>query len=51
VGCRRLFNESDIVELDLKSKKFALTLRKKEALEIKEPQVIYQVINMTNSSK
>lgn len=42
-GACRLFQESDIVELELKSKKFALALRKKEALEVKDAQVIYQV--------
>jgi hypothetical protein len=38
-----LFQDTDIVELELKSKKFSLALRKKEALESAEPQVVYQV--------
>lgn len=38
----KVFSNSDIVELELKSKRFALSLRKKAAIDIKEPQVIYQ---------
>lgn len=38
----KLFQDTDIVELELKSKKFSLALRKKEALETAEPQVVYQ---------
>lgn len=37
----RMVNQSDLVELELKSKRFTLALRKKEALEPPEP--VYQV--------
>ena len=36
-----MVNQSDLVELELKSKRFTLALRKKEALEPPEP--VYQV--------
>ncbi len=36
-----MVNQSDIVELELKSKRFTLAVRKKEALEPPEP--VYQV--------
>jgi hypothetical protein len=36
-------NETDIVELELKSKKFNLSLKKKEALKQPEQTVHYQV--------
>lgn len=35
-----MVNETDIVELNVNSKKFKLSVKKKEALEAKEPQVI-----------
>ncbi len=35
----RLVNNTDIVELELKSKKFNLTVRKKEALKAAEPVI------------
>ena len=39
----RMVNDTDIVELNVNSKKFKLAVKKKEALEAKEkPQVIYQ---------
>lgn len=34
-----MVHDTDIVELDLKSKRFQLSLKKKEALEQAEPQV------------
>ena len=37
-----MVNETDIVELELKSKKFSLTVRKKDAIERPEP--IYQQV-------
>lgn len=37
-------NETDIVELNVNSKKFKLAVKKKEALEAREPQVIYQAM-------
>ncbi|GAB4823995.1 hypothetical protein N2152v2_011041 [Parachlorella kessleri] len=37
----RMVHETDIVELDLKGKGFQLSLKKKEALEQAEPQVIH----------
>ncbi|GAX77685.1 hypothetical protein CEUSTIGMA_g5128.t1 [Chlamydomonas eustigma] len=39
----RLVNETDIVELSLKSKRFNLEVRKQEALKAQEP--VYQVVN------
>jgi acetyl-CoA carboxylase biotin carboxyl carrier protein len=39
----RLVNETDIVELSLKSKRFNLEVRKQEALKTADP--IYQVVN------
>lgn len=36
-----MVNETDIVELNVNSKKFKLAVKKKEALEAKEPQVIH----------
>lgn len=38
-----MVHDTDIVELELKSKRFSLAVRKKEALEVAEPTVIYQV--------
>ena len=38
-----MINETDIVELELRSKRFSLAVRKKEALEAAEPTIIYQV--------
>lgn len=37
-----MVNETDIVELNVNSKKFKLAVKKKEALEAREPQVVYQ---------
>ena len=37
----RMVHDTDIVELELKSKKFSLAVRKKEAL--KQPEPLYQV--------
>ena len=37
-----MVHDTDIVELELKSKKFSLSMKKKEAVERPEP--IYQVI-------
>ena len=37
-----MVHDTDIVELELKSKKFSLAVRKKEALETPEPT--YQVL-------
>ena len=39
----RMVHDTDIVELELRSKRFSLAVRKKEALESQEPTVIYQV--------
>ena len=39
-----MVNETDIVELNVNSKKFKLAVKKKEALEAREPQVIYQAM-------
>ena len=39
-GCR-MVHSTDIVELELNSKKFKLSVKKKEALEQAEPQVIH----------
>lgn len=36
-----MVHSTDIVELELNSKKFKLTVKKKEALEVAEPQVHY----------
>lgn len=36
-----MVNETDIVELNVNSKKFKLAVKKKEALEAREPQVIH----------
>lgn len=38
----RMVHDTDIVELELKSKKFSLAVRKKEAVETPEPA--YQVL-------
>ena len=38
-----MVHDTDIVELELKSKRFSLAVRKKEALESQEQTVIYQV--------
>ena len=38
-----MVHDTDIVELELRSKRFSLAVRKKEAIEAVEPQVIYQV--------
>ena len=38
----RMVHDTDIVELELKSKKFSLSMKKKEAVERPEP--IYQVV-------
>lgn len=38
-----MVHETDIVELELRSKRFSLAVRKKEAIEALEPQVVYQV--------
>jgi len=40
---RRMVHDTDIVELELRSKRFSLAVRKKEAIEAMEPQVVYQV--------
>mmetsp|Transcript_923 Transcript_923/g.1922 ORF Transcript_923/g.1922 Transcript_923/m.1922 type:complete len:232 (-) Transcript_923:1101-1796(-) len=37
----RMVNETDIVELSVNSKKFKLAVKKKEALEAAEPQIIH----------
>lgn len=42
-GMCRMVHDTDIVELELKSKRFSLAVRKKEALELPEPTVVYQV--------
>ena len=39
----RMVHDTDIVELELRSKRFSLAVRKKEAIEAMEPQVVYQV--------
>lgn len=39
-----MVHDTDIVELELRSKRFSLAVRKKEAIEVPEPTVIYQVI-------
>lgn len=39
----RMVHDTDIVELELRSKRFSLAVRKKEAIEALEPQVVYQV--------
>lgn len=36
---RRMVHDTDIIELELKSKKFSLAVRKKEALEVPEPVI------------
>ena len=36
-----MVNDTDIVELNVNSKKFKLAVKKKEALEAREPQVIH----------
>ena len=36
-GLNRMVHETDIVEMELKSKKFSLNVRKKEAIEPPEP--------------
>ena len=38
-----MVHDTDIVELELRSKRFSLAVRKKEAIEALEPQVVYQV--------
>jgi len=38
-----MVHDTDIVELELRSKRFTLAVRKKEAIEVPEPTVIYQV--------
>jgi hypothetical protein len=43
----RMVHDTDIVELELKSKRFSLAVRKKEALEAAEPTIIYQVCCLT----
>ena len=43
LGHCRMVHDTDIVELELRSKRFSLAVRKKEAIEAVEPQVIYQV--------
>ena len=43
VTLRRMVHDTDIVELELRSKRFSLAVRKKEAIEAMEPQVVYQV--------
>jgi hypothetical protein len=37
-----MVHDTDIVELELKSKKFSLSVRKKEALE--KPEPVYQMV-------
>ena len=39
-----MVNETDIVELNVNSKKFKLAVKKKEALEAREPQIVYQAM-------
>ncbi len=39
----RMVHDTDIVELELKSKKFSLSVRKKEALEKAEP--VYHAVS------
>ncbi len=39
----RMVHDTDIVELELRSKRFSLAVRKKEAIEVPEPTVVYQV--------
>ena len=43
IANRRMVHDTDIVELELRSKRFSLAVRKKEALEAAEPTIIYQV--------
>ena len=43
LGPCRMVHDTDIVELELRSKRFSLAVRKKEAIEALEPQVVYQV--------
>lgn len=38
----RMVHDTDIVELELRSKRFSLAVRKKEAIEVPEPTVVYQ---------
>lgn len=38
-----MVHDTDIVELELRSKRFSLAVRKKEAIEVPEPTVVYQV--------
>ncbi|CAK0783843.1 hypothetical protein CVIRNUC_007043 [Coccomyxa viridis] len=38
----KMVHDTDIVELELRSKRFSLAVRKKEAIEALEPQVVYQ---------
>jgi hypothetical protein len=38
----RMVNDTDIVELELKSKKFSLSVRKQEALKSAEPVIQVQ---------
>ena len=38
-----MVHDTDIVELELKSKKFSLSMKKKEALE--KPEPIYQMVS------
>ena len=37
----RMVHDTDIVELTLNSKKFKLSVKKKEALEVMEPQIVH----------
>ena len=43
-----MVHDTDIVELELKSKKFSLSMKKKEALE--KPEPIYQMVSLQSDS-
>lgn len=42
----RMVHDTDIIELELKSKKFTLNLRKKEAIQAEQPVVQVRALNM-----
>jgi acetyl-CoA carboxylase biotin carboxyl carrier protein len=41
-----MVHDTDIIELELKSKKFTLNLRKKEAIQAEQPVVQVRALNM-----
>ncbi len=45
-----MVHDTDIVELELRSKRFSLAVRKKEAIEALEPQVVYQVCQQPHTA-